>query len=93
MDRVLRVSARPTLHDIVPRALDVDGAMATIRTVLAMRAMARWSDLVAYDAEPWQVLSALLALLELARRGELRLMQTRPFGSVEISRDAASEAA
>ena len=93
VDRVLRVSARPTLHDIVPRALDVDGAMATIRTVLAMRAMARWSDLVAYDAEPWQVLSALLALLELARRGELRLMQTRPFGSVEISRDAASEAA
>jgi segregation and condensation protein A len=93
VDRVLRVSARPTLHDIVPRALDVDGAMATIRTLLAMRAMARWSDLVAYGAEPWQVLSALLALLELARRGELRLMQTRPFGSVEISRDAASEAA
>jgi segregation and condensation protein A len=93
VDRVLRVSARPTLHDIVPRALDVDGAMSTIRGVLAMRAMAQWSDLVEYDAEPWQVLSALLALLELARRGELRLMQTRPFGSVEISRDTASEAA
>jgi segregation and condensation protein A len=93
VDRVLRVSARPTLHDIVPRALDVDGAMASIRVLLTMRSMATWSDLVTYDAEPWQVLSALLALLELARRGELRLLQTRPFGSVEISRDAPSEAA
>jgi segregation and condensation protein A len=93
VDRVLRVSARPTLHDIVPRALDVDGAMDSIRALLTMRSIARWSDVVTYDAEPWQVLSALLALLELARRGELRLIQTRPFGSVEISRDAASEAA
>jgi segregation and condensation protein A len=93
VDRVLRVATRPTLHDIVPRALDVDGAMGAIRAVLAMRALARWSDLVRDDAEPWQILSALLALLELARRGELKLVQMRPFAVVEISRDAASEAA
>jgi segregation and condensation protein A len=93
VDRVLRVATRPTLHDIVPRALDVDGAMATIRAVLGMRAMARWWDVVQPDAEPWQILSALLALLELARRGELKLVQARPFALVEISRDAASEAA
>jgi segregation and condensation protein A len=93
VDRVLRVATRPTLHDIVPRALDVDGAMATIRAVLGMRAMARWWDVVQPDAEPWQILSALLALLELARRGELKLAQLRPFAAVEISRDAASEAA
>jgi segregation and condensation protein A len=93
VDRVLRVATRPTLHDIVPRALDVDGAMATIRLVIAMRSLARWSDIVRHDAEPWQILSALLALLELARRGELKLAQTRPFAVVEITRDAASEAA
>ena len=93
VDRVLRVATRPLLHDIVPRALDVDGAMATIRAVMSLRAMARWSDVVRPNAEPWQVLSALLALLELARRGELRLMQVRPFAVVEIARDAASEAA
>ena len=93
VDRVLRVATRPLLHDIVPRALDVDGAMATIRVVLSVRAMARWSDVVRPDAEPWEVLSALLALLELARRGELKLVQMRPFAVVEISRDAASEAA
>ena len=93
VDRVLRVATRPTLHDVVPRALDVDGAMASIRVVLAMRVLARWSDIVQDGAEPWQVLSALLALLELARRGELKLAQTRPFAVVEITRDAASEAA
>lgn len=93
VDRVLRVATRPTLHDIVPRALDVDGAMASIRAVLALRTLASWADVVEDDAEPWQILSALLALLELARRGELKLAQARPFGVVEISRDAASEAA
>ena len=93
IDRVLRVATRPTLHDVVPRALDVDGAMASIRVVLAMRSLARWSDIIREDAEPWQILSALLALLELARRGELKLAQTRPFAVVEITRDAASEAA
>ncbi len=93
VDRVLRVATRPLLHDIVPRALDVDGAMATIRAILSVRVMARWADVVRPNAEPWQVLSALLALLELARRGELKLVQVRPFAVVEISRDAASEAA
>ena len=93
VDRILRVTREPTLHDVVPRALDVDGAMSTVRAVLALRASARWSDMVRGPAEPWQVLSMLLALLELARRGELRLTQTRPFASVEIVRDPAGQAA
>ena len=93
VDRVLRMTREPGLHDVVPRALDVDGAMATINALLALRARFRWSDLVARGAEPWQVLSALLALLELARRGELTLEQRRPFASVEISRVAAGQAA
>ena len=93
VDRVLRVARKPTVHDVVPRALDVDGAIATVRAVLALRARARWSDMIHNDAEPWQVLSVLLALLELAKRGELRLAQPRPFASVEISSDTASEAA
>jgi segregation and condensation protein A len=93
VDRVLRLSRKPMVHDVVPRALDVDGAITTILAVLSRRAHARWTDIVERDAEPWRILSALLALLELARRGELKLAQLRPFGSVEITRDAASEAA
>jgi segregation and condensation protein A len=93
VDRVIRVARKPTVHDIVPRALDVDGAIATVRAVLALRARARWGDMISRGAEPWQVLSTLLALLELAKRGELRLAQERPFASVEISSDSASQAA
>ncbi|HUF27507.1 MAG TPA: segregation/condensation protein A [Gemmatimonadaceae bacterium] len=93
VDRILRVAREPTLHDVIPRALDVDGAMATVRSALALRASLAWSDMVRGPAEPWQILSMLLALLELARRGELRLTQSRPFGSVEILRDAAGQAA
>lgn len=93
VDRVLRLAKKPTMHDVVPRALDVDGAIATVRAVLALRARASWSDVVVSNAEPWQILSVLLALLELAKRGELRLAQSRPFASVEISSDPASEAA
>ena len=93
VDRVLRVARQPTMHDVVPRALDVDGAMLTVRAVLALRASARWRDMVAADAEPWQVLSALLAVLELARRGELSVHQSLPFASVEITRVTAGQAA
>lgn len=93
VDRVLRRAKRPTVHDVVPRALDVDGAMSAIRAVLLLSACGRWCDLVRSDAEPWQVLSVLLALLELAKRGELRLVQPKPFASVEFISDTASEAA
>lgn len=93
VDRVLKGVRKPGMHDIVPRALDVDGAMAIVRAVLALRANAWWRDVVRADAEPWEVLSALLALLELARRSELKLAQSRPFSDVEIRRELAGEAA
>jgi len=93
VDRVLRAARKPALHEVVPRALDVDGAIVTIRAVLALRHSARWRDVVRANAEPWEVLSALLALLELARRNELSLVQPKPFADVEISRELAGEAA
>jgi hypothetical protein len=36
-------------------------------------------------AEPWEILSMLLAVLELARVGECVLRQRTPFGSVDIA--------
>lgn len=90
VDRVLRQAMRPLIHDVIPRALDVDGAMQSIRAVMALRARARWSDIVSRDAEPWQILSVLLALLELARSGELRIAQLKPFASMELSGDTIS---
>ena len=93
VDRVLRVAREPHIHDVVPRALDVDGAIATIREILSLRDRARWFDVVHPSAEPWQVLSALLAMLELARRGELRIFQPSPFASLVITRESAGQAA
>ena len=81
------------MHGLDKSTLDVDGAIDTVRRVLALRATARWGDVCPPSSQPWQVLSALLALLELARRGELRLAQLAPFASVLISRESASQAA
>src|SRR5262245_9690077 len=93
VDRVLRVVSQPDMHEVIPRGLDTPGAIALIRSVLAHRARMRWTDLVSRAAEPWEVLSTLLGLLELAKLGELRVDQPQPFANVEITRDAASEAA
>ena len=93
VDRVLRAVREPNMHDVVARPLDVPAAIAVIRSLLALRARMRWTDVVRADAPPWQVLSALLGLLELARLGELHVAQARPFANVEISRDSTSEAA
>jgi segregation and condensation protein A len=96
VDRVLRATSRPDMHDVVPRALDVPGAITLIRAVLTLRARVLLSEIIADAREPWQVLSALLGLLELAKLGELHVAQTRPFANVEITaavRDTASEAA
>ena len=93
VDRVLRAVTQPNIHEVVPRAIDIPGAITVIRSVLALRARIYWTELVEERAEPWEILSTLLGLLELAKLGELRVAQPKPFANVEISRDAASEAA
>lgn len=93
LDRVVRAASRPTLHDVVPRALDVAAAMERVRAVLMRGSQAHWGDLLSPGAEPWEILSMLLALLEMARAGELRLAQSRSFADVEVSSDAAGQAA
>jgi segregation and condensation protein A len=93
VDRVLRAAHRPNIHEVIPRTIDIPGAITIIRSVLTLKARILWTDLVERTAEPWQILSTLLGLLELAKLGELRVAQPRPFANVEISRDAASEAA
>ena len=93
VDRILRITREPAMHDVLSRAVDVPGAITIIRALLALRATMRWSDLVTRDAEPWQVLSTLLGLLEMAKLGECRMLQPKPFANVEITGDTASEAA
>ena len=84
VDRVLRIARGPSVHAVVPRALDVAGAVDAARALLARRQSVAWGELVSARPEAWQVLSVLLALLELARLGECVLCQPLPFGPVEI---------
>ena len=93
VDRVMRAVHQPVLHEVVSRPLDVPGAINVIRALIRLRARVFWSDIVDAESAPWQVLSALLGLLEMAKLGELRVQQPRPFADVEIFREAAVEAA
>jgi segregation and condensation protein A len=93
VDRVLRTVRQPLMHEVIPRALDVPGAIVIIRSALELKARLLWTELVQKGAEPWQVLSTLLGLLEMAKLGEVRVLQPKPFANVEISRDAAGQAA
>ena len=93
VDRVMRVTKPAALHEVIARPLDVPRAMIIIRAALQLRARLMWTDVLQQGAEPWQVLSTLLGLLEMAKMGELRVAQPRPFANVEITSDAASEAA
>jgi segregation and condensation protein A len=93
VDRVMRTVRQPVLHEVVARPLDVPGAISVIRALIRLRARVMWSDIIEAEAAPWQVLSALLGLLEMAKLGELRVQQPRPFADVEIFREAAVEAA
>jgi len=93
VDRVLRAARQPNIHEVVARAIDIPGAITVIRAVLALKARILWTEIVERSAEPWQILSTLLGVLEMAKTGEVRVKQLRPFANVEITRDAASEAA
>jgi len=93
VDRVLRATKPPALHEVIARPLDVPSAMIVVRAALQLRTRLMWTDVLHKGAEPWQVLSMLMAILEMAKVGDLRVHQPRPFANVEIISDAASEAA
>lgn len=80
-------------HRVVPRPLDTEGATRRIRAMLASRAEFDWVEL--FDGRPSvsDVISCLIALLELARLEEVELFQAEPYGSVRVRRASAGQAA
>ncbi|MGH7607797.1 MAG: segregation and condensation protein A, partial [Gemmatimonadales bacterium] len=87
-ERVIALIPEPTLHRVVPRPLDVEGATARIQALLAERETFPWGDVVGPRATLVDVLSAFIALLELAKRGQLSLAQPEPFGPMVIRRES-----
>ena len=87
-ERVIALIPEPVLHRVVPRPLDVEGATARIEHLLAERATFGWSDVVGDRPTLVDVLSAFIALLELAKRGALRVQQEGPFTPIQIRRES-----
>jgi segregation and condensation protein A len=93
VERVLANIPFPVLHRVVARPLDVETATRRIESLLADQEEIRWLDALGARPTIVDVLSTLLALLELAKRGTLRLVQPTPFSPMVIARDPARSAA
>ena len=88
VDRVVNGIPTPVMHRVVARPLNVEGA--TIRIESLLRESPEISFREALGAHPTivDVLSTLLALLELARRGLLRVAQDAPFAAMVLRRES-----
>ena len=93
VERVIAAIPTPVLHKVVARPLDVEGATRRIESLLDAREEFGWLDALGPNPSITDLLSTLLALLELAKRGSLRLTQPAPFAPMVIARDASRPAA
>src|SRR5919109_4173933 len=93
VERVIAGIPTPVLHRVVARPLDVEGATRRLEELLDQREQFGWLDALGPRPTIVDVLSTLLALLELAKRGAVRLAQPSPFSPMVIARDTARPAA
>ncbi len=93
VERVISAIPSPVLHRVVARPLDVETATRRIEQLLEEREQFSWLEALGPRATIVDVLSTLLALLELAKRGLLRLVQPAAFAPMVIARDPARPAA
>ncbi|HVO34749.1 MAG TPA: ScpA family protein [Gemmatimonadales bacterium] len=93
VEQVVAMLPDPVIFRVMPRPLDVEGANRKVLALLAERATFGWRDVLGERATIADVLSALVSLLELARRGQLVIVQPRAFTPFEIGRGPAYQAA
>ncbi|HYC32248.1 MAG TPA: ScpA family protein [Gemmatimonadales bacterium] len=93
VERVVAGIPTPVLHRVVARPLDVESATRRVESLLENRDQIGWLEALGPRPTIVDVLSMLLALLELAKRGAVRLTQPSPFSPMVIARDAARPAA
>jgi segregation and condensation protein A len=92
VERVVFNIPSPVMHSVIPRPLDVEGAVLRIESLLHDRESFDWRE--AFGSRPTLVivLSTLLALLELARRGLCRVEQSEPFTPLVVFREQPESA-
>lgn len=87
VERAIAAIPSPVLHRVVARPLNIEAAATRIELLLSERDEIGWREALGPRPTIVDLLSTLLALLELARRGTLRLLQPTPFAPMRISRD------
>jgi segregation and condensation protein A len=92
VERVIFNIPSPVLHRVVPRPLDVEGALERLEAMLLERERFDWREAMGNPITLVNVLSTLIALLELARRGKLRIEQGAPFTPLVVVRELAESA-
>jgi chromatin segregation and condensation protein Rec8/ScpA/Scc1 (kleisin family) len=83
----------PVLHRVVPRPLDVEGATRRVVAMLDARGSFDFKDVLGEQPTVVDVLSTLLALLELARLGRIVLKQAQPFATIGVRSDPTNSTA
>lgn len=91
VEKVIAEIPSPVLHRVVARPLDTEGATRRLVTMLLERNEFSWLDALGPRPTIVTVLSTLLAVLELARRGALSLVQGDPFQPFVIRREKTPE--
>ena len=92
VERVIAAIPSPVLHKVA-RPLDVEGATRRIEALLEDRGEIGWLEALGPRPTIVDLLSTLLAILELAKRGALHISQPAPFSPMVIARDATRPAA
>jgi len=93
VEDVLRGLPQQVLHRVVPRPLDVEGATRRIEALLAERDGFDLREACGDAPTIADVISTLLAILELARIGRIHLVQPAPFSPVNVNRGSVDQAA
>ena len=93
LEHVLQLMPDPVLYRIAPRPLDVEGAQRRLQEWIDQREQFRLDDWLGPGAGIIEILSALVALLELARRGTCTVTQPAAFAPVTIERGTTHQIA
>jgi segregation and condensation protein A len=93
VERVIAGILHPILHSVVARPLDVEGATLRIQALLEEREEFIWTEAIGPRATISDLLSVLLALLELSRRGHCFVLQPAVFAPLVVRRESPRPAA
>lgn len=92
-DRLVELLPARVMHRVVARPLDTEGAMRRIQEALSQREQVGLAELLGERPTITDVISLLIALLELARLGSIGVSQGGSFGPILIARAPAHQAA